>query len=181
MQAGFDMRKAIEVIESFAVERKSACLCGFSRSISALSRSSGARSLRWQQSAPQQIQIREREGGIQPDRILRQAAVANFAKTPEALDHVENMFDAGASGGAAAVDEPLVLTQVTGAAVDPVADALSQGGLPMRFAPVRLVAEHLALIAMQQLRHLCDVTHVRRGGAQAVHDAVPVGTDVRFH
>jgi hypothetical protein len=144
-------------------------------------RSSGVPSLRRHQSPSQQIQIRQREAREQARRILRQSPVANFAKTPQALDHVEDMFDAGPSGGAATVDESLVLAQMRRAPVDAVADPLRQGGLTMRFAPVRLVAEHLTLLAMQQLAQLRDVTDVRRGGAQAVHDAAQVGTDVRLH
>jgi hypothetical protein len=49
--------------------------------------------LPWQQAASQQIQIRQREGGIQPRGILRQPTVANFAKAPQALDHVEGVLD----------------------------------------------------------------------------------------
>ncbi len=62
-------------------------------------------SLRWQQSSPQQIQIREREGGIQSRGVLRQSAVANLVKAPQALDHVEHMLDTGPGGRAATVDE----------------------------------------------------------------------------
>src|SRR5579863_6695736 len=140
------MKEPTKVTEIPAIERTESRLCSFCRSILALPRSSGARSL-WQQSASQQIQICQREGAIQPGGVLRQATVANFAKAPEALDHVEYMFDTGPRSGAATVDESLVFTQVTGTAVDPIADALGQGGLTMRFTPVRLVAEHLALLA----------------------------------
>src|ERR1035437_7795687 len=123
------MKKPIKVIEISTVEGRSTRLCRFSRGTLALARSTGAASLRWQQSPSQQIQIRQREGREQAHRILRQPAVANFAKAPQALDHMENMFDTGSSGGAATVDEPLVLAQARGTPVDPVADTLSQSGL----------------------------------------------------
>src|ERR1700722_14367069 len=122
------------------------------------SSSQGVRPLRGQQSSPHQIQIGEREGGVQSRGILGQAAVANFAKAPQTLHDVKDMLDAGPRSRATTVDESLVLAQVRRAPVDPIADALRQGRLPMRFAPIRLVAEYLALLAMQQLRHLRDVT-----------------------
>src|SRR5208282_5897772 len=177
------MNEAMEVIAKFAAEDKSAPLCGVSRCFCTASRSSGTRPLWWQQAASQQIQIRQREGGIQPHGILRQSTVANFAKAPQALDHMEDMLDARPSSGASTVNEPLILAQRPsgGTPIDPVADAGSQGGLAMRFIPVGLVAEHLALFSVQQLGHLRTVVHIRRGRAQAVHDAAPVGADVRLH
>jgi hypothetical protein len=81
------MKEAMEVIANFAAEDKSADLCCFSRGIGALLQSSGTPSLRWQQATLQQIQIRQREGGVQARSILRQAAVANFGKAPQTLDH----------------------------------------------------------------------------------------------
>src|SRR4029077_278570 len=128
-RAKIEMNEAMEVIAKFAVEDKSAPLCGVSLCFCTASRSSGTRPLRWQQAATQQIQIRQREGGIQPRGILRQSTVANFAKAPQALDHVEGMLDAGPSSGAATVNEPLILAQrmgSNGSPIDPVADPGSQ-------------------------------------------------------
>jgi hypothetical protein len=58
-------------------------LGGVSRPFWPSSQSQETRPLRWQQSTPQQIQIRQGEGGIQPRGILRQPTVANFAKAPQ--------------------------------------------------------------------------------------------------
>src|SRR6266478_3851953 len=147
------MNEAMRDIAKFAAEDKSAQICGVSRCFCAASRSSGTRPLRWQQAASQQIEIRQREGDIQPHGILRQSTVANFAKAPQALDHIEYMFDTGPSSGASTVDVPLIFAQPPSgrAPIDPVANAGSQGGLAMRFIPVGLVAEHLALVSVQQL------------------------------
>lgn len=62
------------------------------------SSSQGVRPLRRQQSSSHQIQIRQRERRVQPRRILRQAAIANFAEAPQALNHMEDMFDARPRG-----------------------------------------------------------------------------------
>jgi len=105
------MNEAMEVIAKFAAEDKSASLRGVSRFFCSASRSSGTAPLRWQQAASQQIQIRQREGGIQPHGILRQPTIANFAKAPQALDDVEGMLDSGPSGGAPAVDPALIRAQ----------------------------------------------------------------------
>jgi hypothetical protein len=173
----------MEVIATFAVEGKTAHLAYVSHGFCTASRSSGARPLRWQQATPQQIQIRQRKGGIQPHGILRQPAVANLAKAPQALDHVEDMLDSRPRGGAPTVDKPLIFAQrpASAAPVDSVADAGGQRSLAMRLIPVRLVAEHFSLFSVQQFGHLRAVVHIRCGGAQAMYDAEPVSADVRFH
>src|SRR5271155_2341242 len=121
------MKEATKVTGFRAIECRATGLWDFSRGIFALPRSSGAPSLRWQETAPEHIQIGQREGGVQPSGVLRQPAVPHFVKAPHPLDNVEDMFDAAPSSGAATVDEPLVLTQVTGTAVDSVADTFRQG------------------------------------------------------
>jgi len=98
------------------------------------SSSQGVRPPRRQQSASHQIQIGERERGVQSRGILRQAAVANFAKAPQTLYDVKDMLDAGARSRSAPVDKSLVLGQVRGAPVDPVTDALRQRRLPQNQA-----------------------------------------------
>jgi hypothetical protein len=92
-RAEVDMKyEKTKVIARFAEERKRTLLY----SIFALTRSSGAPSLRWQlHSTPQQIHVRQREGREQARRILRRSAVANFAITPPALDHVEKHVQRG--------------------------------------------------------------------------------------
>src|SRR5882724_5272021 len=155
-----------------------------SRSFRSISQSSGATPLWRQQSLPQQIQVRQGEGGVQPCRVLSRSTVAHLAKSPQALDHVEDMLDTGPSGRAPTIEEPLILAQspgANGAPIDPIPDAGRQRALAMRLVPVGLIAKHLALRSVQELGHLRAVVDVRRGGAQAVDDPAPVGADVRLH
>src|SRR5580658_4120258 len=79
-------------------------LCPSSVAFWISSSSQGVRPLRWQQSSPNQIQLRQRECGVQSRRVLRQPAIANFARAPEALNLVEHMLDAGPSGRSATID-----------------------------------------------------------------------------
>jgi hypothetical protein len=178
------MNEAMKFMAMCGVEEIAPLGC-VSRPFWPSSRSQGTRPLRREQTVPQQIRIRQCEAGIQPRGILRQPAVAHFAKAPQALDHMEDMLDSSPSGAAPTVDEPLILAQrgtgIGGSPIDPVADAGSQGSLAMRLAPVGLVTEHLALMPVQECWHLRDVTHVRRRGCEAVNDAAPVGADVRLH
>jgi hypothetical protein len=132
-----------EVIAIFASEDRSARLCGASRDFCGAPQSSGAPSLRWQQSPQQQMQVRQREGGVQPCGFLRQPTVENPGKAPQALNRLEGMLDAGASNRAAAVNEALICAQrpLIGAPIDPVTDAASDGALAMRLVPINLIAE----------------------------------------
>src|SRR5260370_37825467 len=68
------------------------------------SSSQGVRPLRRQQSSSHQIQIGERERGVQSRSILGQAAVANFAKAPQTLHDVKDMLDAGPRSRATTAD-----------------------------------------------------------------------------
>src|ERR1700680_3501758 len=99
------MNGTMKVMAKCAAEPKSAHLRQVSRAFCCSSRSQGTPPLRWQQSASQQVQVRQREGGVQPRGVLRQATVAHFAKAPQALDHMEGMLDTGPGTGAQAVDE----------------------------------------------------------------------------
>src|SRR3970282_263014 len=76
--------------------------------LSRLTQSQETRLPRWQQSSPQQIQIRQRKGREQPRGVLRQSPIAHFAEPPQALHHMEGMLAAGARLGANSVD-PLLL------------------------------------------------------------------------
>ncbi len=173
----------MKVMAKFVADDQSARLFGVFRCFCTASRSSGTRPLRWQQAAPQQIQIRQCEGGVQPRGILRQSTVANLAKAPQALDYVKDVFDTRSSGGAATVDEPLILAQRPSwrAPIDSVADALSERSLAMRLIPVGLVAEHLALLSVQKFRDLSAIVHICRGSCEAVDDAATITANVRLH
>ena len=133
---------------------------------------------------PQHIEVRQGEARIQSRGILGQSAVANLAKAPQALEHVKDMLDSGPSGGSAPLNPSLLCTQgrpAIGAPVDTVADTDRLRGLAMRLIPVSLVAKYLSFFAVQQLGHLRAVVLVRRRRAQTVHNAAPIGADVRLH
>lgn len=85
------------------------------------------------------------------------------------------MVDAEPKSGAMTVDESLVPSPVAGAPVVSVAEALSERRFATRFAPVRVVAKHVALLPAQELRNLSDATDIRRRGAQTEDDAVTLG------
>ena len=42
---------------------------------------------RWEQLAPELVQIGERKHGLRPGQILSQTAVSDLGKTPQLLDH----------------------------------------------------------------------------------------------
>src|ERR1700726_3684763 len=125
------MNRTMKVIEECMQSAASARFRCALRAFRCSPRSPGTPPLWRQQSTPQQIQVRQRKGGVQPRGVLGQAAVANLAKAPQALDHMEGMFDTGPSSGAPAVDESLILAQrpASGAPIDPIADAGGQRAL----------------------------------------------------
>jgi hypothetical protein len=69
---------------------------------------------RWEHSASHQIQIRKREGRVESRGILRQAAVADFAKAPQPLQDVKDMIDSSPRCRSALVDVSLVFGGLTG-------------------------------------------------------------------
>jgi hypothetical protein len=64
-----------------------------------------------QQSAAQQIQIRQCEDGIASYGVFRPAAVAHPGKSPRVLNDMKHMLNSGARRGTTAVEEPIVLAQ----------------------------------------------------------------------
>ena len=64
--------------------------CRFLRSASTLL-------LRWQQAAPDHVQIRQREHREQSGGVLGQSAVAHLGEAPQLLHHPEGMLTTGAS------------------------------------------------------------------------------------
>ena len=145
MRAEFETEVMTSVIAKCAATVAEA-RCGLvSRSFQPISRSPGAIPLSWQQSSPQQIQIRQGEGGVQARRVLSQSTVAHLVKAPQALDHVEDMLDTGPSGRAPTIDEPLILAQrpgANGAPINPIPDAGRQRALAMRLVPIGLIAKY---------------------------------------
>src|SRR6185312_2791664 len=97
-----------------------------------------------------------RAKAVNPRGVLRQSAVAHFAETPQALDHMKDVLAAGTSSRAQSVDAPLVVAQrnLIRATVDPVPDTHLLSILPVRLVPVGLVSKNLSLLAMKELGHL---------------------------
>jgi hypothetical protein len=130
----------------------------FSRSFRSGTRPQGGGALRWQQSPPQQTQVRQCVGGIPSHRGM------------------DGLLSAGASDGATAVDKaPVVVQRLPGtASVDPARDAGGLVTLPMALVPTGVVGEHFALRPAPQLVHLRAIAYVRR---RVVNDAAQVGID----
>src|ERR1035438_5748100 len=140
------MNRTAKIIGNCAARSATPRYCCAFRVFRYSSRSPGTRPLWRQQSTPQQIQVRQRKGGVQPCGVLRQPTVANLAKAPQALDHMKDVLDTGSGRGTPTVDDPLVLGQRSArtAPIDPISDAGRQRALSMRLVPVGLIAEHLS-------------------------------------
>ena len=105
-------------------------------------------------------QCEHREGAR---RVLGQTSVSHLHETPEVLDDINRMFAASPMPRSAAVDGTLVFGERAMKMPTPV-DSVGHSHRPellsMRLAPVRLIGEDLALLAVQQSIDLGDV---RRG------------------
>src|SRR4030095_17226127 len=73
--------------------------------------SSGALGLHRSEPPSHQVQVRQREGGEQPRRVLHQAAIAHLGEAPQMLHHPESMLTARPHPRARTVDQPLILAQ----------------------------------------------------------------------
>src|SRR5580658_1952658 len=113
------------------------------------SRSASTLLLRWQQAAPDHVQVRQREHREQPCRVLCQPAIAHLGKAPQLLHHPEGVLAAGAGCRAQAVD-PAVIRTEWGMAIRPAVHTVTHpvllGGNAMHLAPVRLVPVQLPLL-----------------------------------
>ena len=137
------------------------------------SRSQETRLPRWQQSSPEQKEVCQRKSLEQPGRVLRQAAITDFAKTPQPLDDMKSMLTPRSGLRAAAVDRLLMFGQrlLSGTAtVDSIAHTRLFGAFAVKLAPVGLIAKQTLLLAMQQLRQLADIGRVSWRGIQTAHN-----------
>src|SRR6202043_3419607 len=112
-----------------------------------------------EQPAADLVEIGQRKHGLRPRQVRGQPAVSNLAETPQLLDHPKGMLATGAGPRAGAIDHSPALAQrlAGGTPLDPIAYPACRERLAVGFLPVGLVAEHLALLAMQQLCELGDV------------------------
>src|SRR5262249_3453993 len=105
-------------------------------------------------------------------------------KTPQLFDDAKGMFAARADARALAVDQHPASAQRVGGDAAPiyaVTQTARQVSLPVRFAPVSLVTEDLALATMQQGRHLRNISALRIGRDHAVYSPVRVSPDMQLH
>jgi len=106
---------------------------------------------------PDSVEISQCKHGLRPRQVLGQAAIAHLGEAPQLLDHAERVLAAGPGARARPIDHAPALAQrapTAGPPIDPIACAPRLKELAIVFLPVRLVAEHLALLSVQKLRQL---------------------------
>src|SRR5690348_12646229 len=114
-----------------------------------------------EQRTSRQVQVRQGKRREGAHRVFHQPTVADLCKPPKRLHHVEGMLTTRACCRAAAVGFPLAFGQRTArprTSIDAIAHTRVAAMLSMLLRPVRLIAEDLALLAMQQLIEPRDVT-----------------------
>src|SRR5690242_9849710 len=119
-----------------------------------LYRSQVAPHARRKQLAAHLVEIGQREHGLRPCQILGQAAIAHLGEAPQLLDHAKGVLAARAGARTRPIDHPPALTQGAAgsrASIDAIAYAPRLEELAIVLFPIRLVAEHLALLAVQKL------------------------------
>jgi len=95
---------------------------------SRVSRSAPTTLLRFPQSPPDQVQVGERSGHLQPVQVLRQAPIADFAEAEDVLDHAEDVLDLGAHPRLGAVLRLLTLVNPAVEAVPAIREVLRVRG-----------------------------------------------------
>src|ERR1700677_2009006 len=65
--------------------------------------------------------------------------------------------------------------------IDPVTPAPRVKKPSIVFLPVRLIAEHLSLLSVQQVRQLRTVRYARFGCSHGMDNAAPIRADVQLH
>src|SRR5712691_5970184 len=133
----------------------------------------------WNDEFTNQIKIRHGERCKGAGRVLHQPAISNLRKAPEPLHDSEGVFTTSSRPRTASIDFALMIGQRMMEVPPPVHPIPHPGGsksLPICLFPVRLIAEDLTLLAVQQHVHLRDVCSRRMPGRQPVHHAPPVGS-----
>lgn len=104
------------------------------------------------QSFPREVQVGEREGGVCPGGVLREATVADLAEAPEALDDMKRVLDSGAHEGILPVDRPGAVRKtgmLVSSTVHAVADLHVLEGAAIYIASVGTVAVDFVLLAVE--------------------------------
>ena len=130
------------------------------------------------------VEVGQRKHGLRPRQVLGQAAVSHFGEAPQLLDYAKGVFATSPGPRACPVDHPPALAQrpLGGRTpVDPVAHPPSLEKLSIVFLPVRLIAEQLPLLPVQQLRQLGDVGYAGSGRSHRMDDTALIRSDVQLH
>src|SRR5208283_789681 len=138
----------------------------------------------WEQLSADLVEIGQRKHGLRSRQVLGQTAVSHFGEAPQLLDYPKGVFATSPGPRARPVDHPPALAQrpLGGRTpVDPVAHPPSLEKLSIVFLPIRLIAEQLAFLPVQQVRQLGDVGYAGSGRPHRMDDAALICSDVQLH
>ncbi len=131
------------------------------------------------------LDVEERTHQHQPIVVLRDAAIAQLAVTPHALQEVKRMLNQRPDAALYLVGHVLLGRQrlVTEGAISGAVERVGGGRFNhMRLPNVRTVAIHALLASMQQRWQRLAVVYVRRGGGDAMNQPrLRIGSDVQLH
>jgi hypothetical protein len=118
-------------------------------------------------------------------RVLKDATVADFHETKDALDHVESMLDPGTNASVGAVNLLLSFGEAFAACRVRVRE-IRRGGCPQpdrsRLTAIRGVAPDACFVSMEQFGQNVTIMNVGRRCRERMNDPVlTVHADVRFH
>src|ERR1700693_3766687 len=138
----------------------------------------------WEQLSADLVEVGQRKHGLRARQVLGQTAVSHFGEAPQLLDYPKGVFAASPGPRARPIDHPPAVAQrpLGGRTpVDPIAHSPGLEKLSIVFLPVRLIAEQLSLLPVQQIRQLGDVGYPGIGRSHSVDDTALVRSDVQLH
>src|SRR5712671_3028989 len=138
----------------------------------------------WKQLSADLVEVGQRKHGLRACQVLSQTAIPYFGEDPQLFDYPKGVFAARPGPRARSVDHPPALAQGLlggGAPVDPIAHSRRLEKLSIVFLPVRLIAEQLPLLPVQQIRQLGDVGYAGSGRSHRMNDTALVRSDVQLH
>src|ERR1700730_8666536 len=109
----------------------------------------------WEQLSADLVEVGQRKHGLRSRQVLGQTAVSHFSEAPQLLDYAKGVFAARPGPRARPVDHPPARAQGPlggGAPVDPIAHSRRLEKLAIVFFTVRVIAEQLPLLPVQQIR-----------------------------
>ena len=109
----------------------------------------------WKQLSADLVEIGQRKHGLRACQVLSQTAIPYFGEAPQLFDYPKGVFAARPGPRARPVDHSPALAQGPlggGTPVDPVAHSPCLEKLSIFLLPVRLIAEQLPLLPVQQIR-----------------------------